>query len=146
MDQRAAVRRPKPLTSLAMTLLNDDDGGLGHVTSTRCAEVLSVATTPSAQAEDGNLSDVATGRPLPLVKVLLIEERVDGFYVKRFTDSGELVSGTLHETMDEAMQQVYSEYDAISEWRFCPDGADPLEYIRAQSSRSGDPRPTHRGE
>jgi hypothetical protein len=110
------------------------DGGLGHVTSTRCAEVLSVATTATAQAESGHLSDVATGRSPPQVKVLLIAERVDGFFIERFTDSGELVS----ETMDEAMQQVYSEYDAISEWRLCPDGADPLEYIRA------DPKDTTR--
>jgi hypothetical protein len=112
---------------------------------TRCAEVLSVAAIPSAQAESGNPSDAATGRSLPQVKLLLIAERVDGFFVKRFTDSGELVSETQHETMDEAMQQVYSEHDAISEWRFCPDGADPLEYIRAQSSRSVDPRPTTQG-
>jgi hypothetical protein len=31
------------------------------------------------------------------------------------------------------MGQAYSEYDAISDWRFCPDDADPLEYIKAQS-------------
>ena len=115
------------------------------MTSTRCAEVLSVAMAPSAQAESGNLSDVATGRPLSQVKLLLIVERVDGFLVERFTERGELVSETQHETMDEAMAQVYSEYKAISEWRFCPDGADPLKHIRAQSSRSVDTRPTFRG-
>jgi hypothetical protein len=43
------------------------------------------------------------------------------------------VSTTQHETLDEAMGQAYSEYDAISDWRFCPDDADPLEYIKAQS-------------
>jgi hypothetical protein len=104
------------------------------VTSTRCAEVLSVSTAPGAQTESGDLSGVATGRPGPQVRLLLIAERVDGFLVERFTESGELVSGTLHETMDEAMQQVYSEFDAISEWRFCPDGADPLQYIRARTA------------
>jgi hypothetical protein len=35
------------------------------------------------------------------------------------------------ETLDEAMRQAYSEY-TISNWRFCPDDVDPLEYIQAQ--------------
>jgi hypothetical protein len=34
--------------------------------------------------------------------------------------------------MDEAMRQTYSEY-VVSDWRFCPDGVDPLKYIHAQS-------------
>jgi hypothetical protein len=70
---------------------------------------------------------------LPQVRVLLIAERVDGFFLERFTDRGELVFDTQHDTLDEAMWQAYSEYDAISDWRFCPDDADPLEYIRRQS-------------
>ena len=32
-----------------------------------------------------------------------------------------------HDTLDEAMSYAYSQYDAISDWRFCPDDADPLE-------------------
>jgi hypothetical protein len=35
--------------------------------------------------------------------------------------------------MDEAMDQAYSEYDTISDWRLCPDGADPLKYLHGQS-------------
>ena len=31
------------------------------------------------------------------------------------------------------MSYAYFEYDAISDRRFCPDDADPLEYIQAQS-------------
>jgi len=58
---------------------------------------------------------------------------VEGFFLERFTDRGEPVGDTQHETLDEAMQQAYSEYDSISDWRLCPDGADPLEYIQAQS-------------
>jgi hypothetical protein len=143
-DQAYASRR-REWVALVTKRSADDDGGLGHVTATRCAEVLSVATTPTAQAASGDLSGVTTGRSLPQVRVLLIAERVDGFFVERFTDSGELVSETQHETMDEAMQQVDSEYDAISEWRLCPDGADPLQYIRAQSPRSVDPRPNTPG-
>jgi len=65
--------------------------------------------------------------------VLLIAERVDGFFLERFNDRGELVGETQHETLDEAMWQAYAEYDEISDWRFCPDEADPLEYIQAQS-------------
>ena len=67
------------------------------------------------------------------MKVLLIAERVEGFFLKRFTDRGELVSETQHDTLDEAMSQAYSEYPAISDWRFCPDDADPLKYIQAHS-------------
>lgn len=65
--------------------------------------------------------------------MLLIAERVDGFFLERFNDRGELVGETQHETLDEAMWQAYAEYDEISDWRFCPDEADPLEYIQAQS-------------
>jgi hypothetical protein len=88
-----------------------------HVNRTRCAEVLSRVPAPRAQP----------------VKVLLVVERVDGFFLERLTERGELVGTTRHDTMDEAMDQVYSEYDAVSDWRLCPDGADPLEYLRAQS-------------
>jgi hypothetical protein len=58
---------------------------------------------------------------------------VDGFFLERLTERGELVGTTRHDTMDEAMVQAYSDYDAISDWRLCPDGADPLEYLHAQS-------------
>jgi hypothetical protein len=51
----------------------------------------------------------------PKVRVLLIAERVDGIFLERFTERGELVGATQHETLDEAMHQAYSEYDAISD-------------------------------
>jgi hypothetical protein len=57
---------------------------------------------------------------------------VEGFFLKRLTDRGELVGTTQHDTMDEAMRQAYSEY-VLSDWRSCPDDGDPLEYIRTQS-------------
>jgi hypothetical protein len=104
-----------------------------HVNRTRCAEVLSRAPAPRAQPEPDDLSDVGTRRPLPQVKLLLIAERVDGFFLERLTERGQLVGTTRHDTMDGAMDQAYSEYDAISDWRLCPDDADPLEYLRAQS-------------
>ena len=65
--------------------------------------------------------------------MLLIAQRVDGFFLERFTDRGEPVGTTQHDTMDEAMDQAYSQYDAISGWRLCPDDTDPLQYIRSQS-------------
>ncbi len=105
------------------------------MSKTYCAEVLSLPPTPSAQPESGDQSDVGTGRPLPQVKVLLIAERVDGFFIERFTDRGEHLGETQHDTLDEAMRHAYSEYDAISDWRFCPDDADPLEYVHAATGR-----------
>ena len=74
------------------------------------------------------------GRPPSLVKILLIVERVDGFVLQRLADRGEHVGDTQHDTLDEAMSYAYSEYKAISDWRFCPDDVDPLEYILAQSN------------
>jgi len=99
-----------------------------------CSAVLSPAPKPTAQAESGDPSDVGTGRPLPRSKVLLITERVAGFVLQRLTDRGEHVGDTQHDTPDEAMSYAYSEYDAISDWRSCPDDVDPLEYMRAQSN------------
>ena len=66
------------------------------------------------------------------MKVLLIRERPEGFCVSLLTDGGESAGDTQYDTLDEAMSQVYSEYD-VSAWKFCPDGVDPLEYIRGRS-------------
>jgi hypothetical protein len=110
----------------------DDAGSLGHVNRTYCAEVLSLAPGCGAQPESGDLSDGATGRPSAGAKVVLIDIRVDGFFLERFTDSGELVGESQYDTLDEAMWQAYSDY-VLSDWSFCPDGVDPLDYIRAQS-------------
>jgi hypothetical protein len=99
-----------------------------------CSKVLSPTPNPRAQAESGDATDVGSGQSLPQVKILLITERVDGFFLERFTDRGELVGDSQYETLDEAMREARSEYDAISVWRFCPDDADPLEYIQAQSN------------
>ena len=97
---------------------------------TRCAEVLSLAPATTAQAEPARPYDAGTGRPRHQVKVLLIDERVDGFFLERLTDRGETAGTTQHDTMDEAMWQAYSEY-VLSDWTSCPDGVDPLEFIRA---------------
>ena len=103
----------------------------GPVNTTRCAEVLSLSPASTAEPEDR--SAVRASRPPSQVKVLLIAERVEGFFLERLTDRGELVGETQHDTLDEAMWQAYSEYTAISERRFCPDDADPLEYIQTYS-------------
>jgi hypothetical protein len=100
---------------------------------TYCSEVLSAVPTALNQSEDANRSEAATDPPQSQVKVLLIVERVDGFFLQRLTERGEHVGDTQHDTLDEAMSYAYAEYDVISDWRFCPDDTDPLEYLRAQS-------------
>jgi hypothetical protein len=70
--------------------------------------------------------------PAP-VKVLLIRQRPDGFFLERFNERGEFVGDTRHDEMDDAMREAYSAYGPISDWRLCPDGVDPLKYIRARS-------------
>ena len=100
-----------------------------------CAEVSSLAPTPKAQSESGVVSDGGTSRyRLADVKALFIDVRVEGFFLERFNDRGELVGITQHETMDEAMWQAHSEYE-IPDWRSCPEDVDPVEYIRAHSDR-----------
>jgi hypothetical protein len=97
-----------------------------------CAEVLSLAPTSRPGSEPGDLSDIRTGRPLPQVKALFIDVRVEGFFVERFNDRGELLGATQHDTMDEAMAYAYSEYE-IADWKACPEGIDPVRYIREHS-------------
>jgi hypothetical protein len=104
------------------------------MSKTYCSEVLSATRTPRVQSQHPNRSEVATDPPQPQAKVLLIAERVNGFFLQRFTDRGEHIGDTQHETLDEAMSYAYSQYDAISDWRFCPDGVNPLEYIHARSN------------
>jgi hypothetical protein len=100
-----------------------------------CAEVLSLAVTPKDRPESPKPSDVGNGQPrLPDVKVLFIDVRVEGFFLERFNDRGELVGTTEHETMDEAMWQASSEYE-IADWRSCPEDVDPVEYLRAHRDR-----------
>jgi hypothetical protein len=101
-----------------------------------CAEVLSRSSAPSGQSESGAFSDAGAGRPRPpAVKVLFIDVRVEGFFLERFDDRGELLATTQHDTMDEAMWQAYSEF-VIADWRSCPEDVDPVKYIRAQSDGS----------
>jgi hypothetical protein len=97
-----------------------------------CAEVLSLAPTPRGPSGSVDLSDAGTGPRLPDVKALVIDVRVEGFFLERFNERGELVGTTQHETMDEAMWQAYSEYE-LADWRSCPEDVDPVAYIRAHS-------------
>jgi hypothetical protein len=55
------------------------------------------------------------------VTSLRILERVDGFHMQRLDDRREPLDELLFETMDEAMDHVYSHYDEVSDWRPCPD-------------------------
>jgi hypothetical protein len=92
-----------------------------------CAAVLSPASDRTAQRD-------SVGPPVarrdPDVKVLLISQRADGFYLERFNERGESLGTTRHDEMDDAMREAYSQYDPISEWRLCPEHAGPLEYLR----------------
>jgi hypothetical protein len=98
-----------------------------------CAQVLSCASAPLGKSESGAFSDAGAGRPRPpAVKALFIDVRVEGFFLERFDDQGELVATTQHETMDEAMWRAYAEF-VIADWRSCPEDVDPVRYIRAHS-------------
>jgi energy-coupling factor transporter ATP-binding protein EcfA2 len=108
--------------------LSDGEGPHGFM-SMYCAEVLSLGPG-SAQPESGPVPGVARSRRMPDVKVLLIRESLEGFFLERLTESGEVIGNTQHDTLDDAMRHAHSEYDPISNWRLCPDDVDPLEYIR----------------
>jgi hypothetical protein len=102
------------------------------VKTTHCAEVLSLASTARTRSESADAPEVGIGAPVPQARVLLIHERVEGFFLERLTDRGESLGTTQHDTMDEAMRLAYSEY-VLSDWSPCPDDTDPLEYIKSLS-------------
>jgi hypothetical protein len=102
-----------------------------------CAEVLSPASAPRGQSDSGAFSAGACRPRPPAVRAIFIDVRVEGFFLERFDDRGELVATTQHETMDEAMWQAYSEF-VIADWRSCPEDVDPVKYIRAHPG--GPPR------
>ena len=94
-----------------------------------CAKVLSPSPARVTRRESDRKSDVGGGGTAPSVKMLLITEKPDGFLLRRFTEDGNTADDTLHETLDDAMRQAYSEYESLSDWRFCPDDVDPLDYL-----------------
>jgi hypothetical protein len=66
--------------------------------------------------------------------MLLITEKPDGFFLRRFTEDGSPAHDTQHETLDDAMHQAYSEYEFLSDWSFCPDDVDPVDYMARSDS------------
>jgi hypothetical protein len=100
--------------------------------SVYCAEVLSSGSDSRARESDPGVGVAGTGS-MPEVKLLLIRETPEGFFLERRTESGEAAGDTQYETLDDAVRFAHSEYDPISDWRFCPDDVDPLEFIRARS-------------
>lgn len=100
-----------------------------------CAEVLSDA--PTGPGVDGPTRHLGVD-PSPsrgaAVKALFIDARLEGFFLERFGDDGELIGTTQHETMDEAMWQAYSEF-VIADWSTCPEDVNPAQYIRARRDR-----------
>lgn len=101
--------------------------------TTYCAEVLSPTPESRAQLESEHVPAVARRESVPGVRFLLISQRPDGFFLERFNEREELVGSTRHDEMDEAMREAYSQYNPVSEWRLCPDDADPLDYLRGRS-------------
>jgi hypothetical protein len=98
-----------------------------------CAEVLSLAAGPNAESGSETRSDDGSERRRPsAVRAVFIDVRVEGFFLERFDDRGELVGTTQHDTMDEAMWQAYSEF-VIGDWRACPEDVDPVAYIRSRA-------------
>jgi hypothetical protein len=101
------------------------------------ARAARTATSPASaarcSASSSRPSSAKAVSACPDVKVLLIREGPEGFFLERLTEDGGSAGDTQHDTLDEAMRHAYSEYDSISNWRFCPDDVDPLEYIRAPS-------------
>ena len=97
--------------------------------SAYCAQILSPRADRVTQRESERQSDVGASGVPPSVKMLLITERPEGFFLRRFTEDGDAVQATQHETLDDAMHQAYSEYESLSGWRFCPDDVDPLDYL-----------------
>jgi hypothetical protein len=77
---------------------NDEDHGAEETRSVRrsCAEVVSLAPTASSQSESGALSKVGSDRAVPEARVLVIDTRVEGFFLQRFDDRGGLVGETQH--------------------------------------------------
>jgi hypothetical protein len=71
--------------------------------------------------------------PEPDVKLLLISQRPDGFFLERFDQHGKSLGDTQHDEMDDAMREAWAKYGPISDWMLCPDDVDPLEYIRGRS-------------
>ena len=88
------------------------------------------STMPLAPASVGS----ATRWPgVAEVKLLLIRETPEGFFLERRTESGEAAGDTQYETLDDAVRLAHFEYDPVSDWRVCRDDVDPLEFIRARS-------------
>jgi hypothetical protein len=71
---------------------------------------------PNTNPDASLLSPDATR--FPDVKVLLVSQRADGFFLERLNERGTFVALTRHDGMDDAMREAYSEYGQISEWRF----------------------------
>jgi hypothetical protein len=90
-----------------------------------CAEVLSPRP---ASPPDAIPAREASGAGE--LSVLVIRERTEGFFLERLAANGGSLGETQYEALDEAMGDAHRQYDPLSNWRFCPDNADPLAYLR----------------
>jgi len=71
---------------------------------------------------------------LPRARVLVIEEKQDGVFLYRLTESGEYAGDTCYESMDAAKDQAAFEYgECLGAWKTIPDSVpDPYEFALSQ--------------
>lgn len=74
-----------------------------------------------------------SGMRLPPPRVLVIEERPDGYFLIRYGESGEFSGDTWHAAFDEAAEQAQFEFDAgRSDWIEVPeDETDAVAFARS---------------
>jgi hypothetical protein len=73
----------------------------------------------------------STPRSLPSPDFLVIEETKEGFYLIRYTRSGEFGGDTWHQSLEDAKDQATYEFrDSLTEWREVPlDVEDLVSYV-----------------
>lgn len=98
-----------------------------------CAEVLSPRS--ESKTHSAGVHPVSGTRATRDVSVLVIRERLEGFFLERLTAAGESLGDTEHDTLDEAMSHAHGQYEPISSWRVCPDDVNPVGYLRAIDAR-----------
>lgn len=74
------------------------------------------------------------GTRLPPPRTLLIEERPDGYFLLRYSESGEFAGDTWHIALEDAMDQAKFEFDSERDgWLEIPeDEPDAVSYARGR--------------
>ena len=105
-----------------------------------CALVGKMEGPPRVKHSRGLPPELTEGRDeraqLPWPRVLVIEEKPDGFFLFRLTADGSVAGDTWHLSLNDAKQQAAYEYgDGLGEWRQVPEEvADIVDFAMAQAS------------